>query len=116
MGHAAGDDLLRQIAERIGESRRGDMSVVRFGGDEYAVLLTDTDDATVAGIAEAILAAIDQPFRIEDTEVRVSASIGVARNEGLGGTATDVLHEADAAMYRAKQAGGDRIVLAWVPQ
>jgi EAL domain-containing protein (putative c-di-GMP-specific phosphodiesterase class I) len=92
--------------------------LARFGGDEYAVLLEDTTDREAYGCAERLLAALQTPFRVGDEPVVVGGSIGVAGggatrcggSGGDGGSAVDVLRNADTAMYRAKHSGGDRIV------
>jgi diguanylate cyclase (GGDEF)-like protein/PAS domain S-box-containing protein len=108
LGHAAGDELLRRVAERLqGAIRAGD-TVARLGGDEFAVLLESVhgpDDAMM--VADRLLDSLSTPFTI-GREVVVSASAGVALTET---TATELLRDADVAMYRAKHAGKSRCVL-----
>ncbi|HEX6497555.1 MAG TPA: EAL domain-containing protein [Micromonosporaceae bacterium] len=109
MGHAAGDDLLRQVGLRLRERLRPEDCLARFGGDEYAVLLENTPDAEACRIGEAMLAAVKESYVIGTEEVVVGGSIGIARAHG--GTADAVLRDADTAMYRAKRAGGRRLVV-----
>jgi len=121
LGHAAGDDLLKQVAARLrgclreddaisrgvecsGPERTGqDSLLARMGGDEFTVLLgevsTEGDAALVAGRIQRELSI---PFTIDGRSVRISASVGVAVNNGACASAEEVLRVADAAMYRAK--------------
>jgi diguanylate cyclase (GGDEF)-like protein len=106
MGHAAGDDLLRQAAARIASAVRDEDSVARLSGDEFAVLLPDVDDTTeAADVARRITAMFDAPFRVEGEEMRVTVSVGVAVHRGPDGRVDELLRSADAAMYDAKQRG-----------
>ncbi len=110
-GHAAGDELLTQAAERLrGAVRAGD-SVARFGGDEFAALLEgEVGLDVVRDIAERVLAALAEPYRVGDIEAVVGASIGVAVAEP-GISPEELLRNADVAMYRAKAAGKGRVEL-----
>jgi diguanylate cyclase (GGDEF)-like protein len=122
-GHAVGDDLLRKVGRRLRETLRGAEVLARFGGDEYAILLEDTTDAQAHSCAERLLVALQLPFLIGDEPVVIGGSIGVAGGGatgcgaavGDGGTATEVLRNADTAMYRAKHSGGGRIVIFAAP-
>ncbi|WP_137160861.1 GGDEF domain-containing protein [Blastococcus sp. CCUG 61487] len=104
-GHAAGDALLQAVATALGVAVRETDTVARFGGDEFAVLAEVTDTFSSDELAERLRAAV---ARIGDAG-GVTASIGVA-DVRPGDAAADLLHRADAAMYRAKAAGGDRVV------
>jgi diguanylate cyclase (GGDEF)-like protein len=105
LGHAAGDELLVGVGNRLrGQCRPAD-TVARLGGDEFAVLLEDVDGVPAAAeVAERILAGLTAPFWIHGREVNVGASIGVAFDSD-GATSGEVLSNADAAMYVAKRSG-----------
>ena len=124
LGHAAGDRLLVEVAERLLSATRGCDTVARLGGDEFAVLLegVQTDaDATV--VAERVVAALRPGFLVDGRQAYVGTSVGIARagahGDGAalapGGDAEDpvaaVLRDADAAMYRAKARGKGRWAL-----
>lgn len=104
-GHETGDEVLRQVADRLRRIVRPADSVARFGGDEFALLCPGiADEHTVAMIAERIRAALDKAFHTEHGPVHLTASIGIA----FGDRTTDgstLLHDADTAMYGAKTAG-----------
>ncbi len=111
LGHAAGDELLAAVAGRIGDVCRPADLVARAGSDEFAVLLSDlTDPDAARGIAARILDALREPVRIGDHDVFVGASIGVVSAE-LEATPEALLRDAEVALHRAKEAGGDRIVV-----
>ncbi|WP_217912772.1 putative bifunctional diguanylate cyclase/phosphodiesterase [Miltoncostaea marina] len=112
LGHEAGDRLLREIAARLLGALRGDDTAARLGGDEFAVLLGRVADLSEAeGVARRIVAELARPWREGDLELPLSASIGVALCGPDGGDATELLADADAAMYVAKrrQRGGHEV-------
>jgi diguanylate cyclase (GGDEF)-like protein/PAS domain S-box-containing protein len=109
LGHATGDDLLRTMAVRITESVRDEDLVARFGGDEFTVLLTDAPLEIARTVADRVRAALSAPVLLGDAEVDVTASIGLAFAGGADVNADDMVRDADAAMYRAKDQGRDRI-------
>lgn len=111
-GHAAGDLLLEKVARRIEHCVRASDTVARFGGDEFVVLLENSgseQDATRT--AEKIRHALNQPFDLEGQSVTVLPSIGMAIYPRHGEDEKQLLRHADAAMYSAKKAGGNRVQL-----
>jgi diguanylate cyclase (GGDEF)-like protein len=118
LGHAAGDELLTAVAERIRACLRRQDTPSRLGGDEFGILLEDTDGNTAAAIAERILEALRQPFALGARQLVVQASIGIAQGGGAaaeagsrvrdGQSADELLRNADAAMYTAKARGKAR--------
>ncbi len=108
LGHAMGDDVLRLFAGRLRENIRVGDTVARVGGDEFVVLLLDAENTPAAEtVARKILKSSMQPLVIEDEELHVTGSLGIAIHPEDGLTADDLLHAADSAMYRVKQAGGN---------
>lgn len=105
-GHAAGDDLLRSVGERLRSVLRAADTAARFGGDEFAILLEDalnTDD--IAAVAERVVTTLRPHFVVERQEVAVHASVGVALATASTVGAEELLRRADAAMYWAKVQG-----------
>ena len=112
LGHPAGDELLREAARRLVACVRPKDLVARLGGDEFAILLEETQNPShVVGLGERLLEALKEPVRINGTEVRPLASIGVAFSD-LGYSEPDeILRDADLAMYKAKAEGKGRMAL-----
>ena len=109
MGHAAGDDLLAEIAERLRASVRLGDFVGRLGGDEFLVICSSvTDEAEACRLAERIQQAMAQPFAIGGRAIHTSLSIGVALTEP-GRSASELLAAADAAAYEAKAKGRNAV-------
>lgn len=106
LGHPAGDELLRETAERLNTCVRSYDTVARLGGDEFAILLPDIRFGDDLGrIASKILTVFERPFLLEGKEVFVSCSIGIALYPGDSNEADDLLKYADSAMYSAKRSG-----------
>jgi diguanylate cyclase (GGDEF)-like protein len=109
LGHAAGDELLRSIADRIGWCLRPGDIAARLGGDEFAVLLIGIDEpATAMRIAERVIEALREPFIIAGEEVLTHASIGIATAVDTGCDGQELLQNADLALYTAKSSGKSR--------
>lgn len=108
-GHSVGDGLLVQAAKRITSLVRGKDTVARFGGDEFVVLLPNVrNELTVRGMADRLLGKLGEAFTIEGADHYVSASIGIVMFPDDGDSVETLLKNADAAMYRAKDAGRSR--------
>jgi len=112
LGHSAGDELLVQIGDRIrGCLRRGDFAG-RLGGDEFGILMENARrPADAIGLARRLLGALEPAFFVEGKRVAASASIGVAVSSAAVHGASDLLRNADVAMYRAKASGKNRYIL-----
>lgn len=111
-GHDVGDELLRQIAGRLQVQLRAVDTAGRFGGDEFVLLFEQVAEARDAVVlAERILAALAEPFRVKPHVVRSTASIGVVLGTTEYERGEDVLRDADTAMYEAKRAGKARFVM-----
>ena len=104
LGHAAGDQLLIQVADRLRHCLRPADTAARFGGDEFSVLVEDAGGRP-NDLAERILARLREPFTVDGTEVQIGATIGVAASRAGSSTAIELLRDADAAMYAAKVDG-----------
>lgn len=106
MGHDAGDQMLKQISQRLSSVVRDSDLVARLGGDEFAVLLLDPKSVVdVSRISEKLIRDIEQPVSFKGRTFRVSTSIGIAMIPADGDSASALLSHADSAMYSAKRAG-----------
>jgi len=109
LGHTVGDSLLRALASRLTTCVREEDLVARAGGDEFAVICTRTDnDHAIAQLAKRILDTVRQPFEVDNRDVYLTASIGIAVSDHGQATAEELLRDADAAVSRAKELGGGR--------
>lgn len=112
-GHAVGDGLLQQMAQRLQASIRASDTVGRIGGDEFVVLLAELTEANAAlALAEKIRMAARQPFIVDGNELLVSCSLGVAVYPDNGSDEITLTKSADEAMYRAKDTGRNSVVSA----
>ena len=109
LGHNAGDELLKIIAERMVNCTRATDTVVRLGGDEFVILLIDQPKSAdiVAASVQKLKAAIAETVHLEGHDFKITSSIGVANYPNDGTDADTLLAHADAAMYRAKETGRD---------
>ena len=106
LGHAVGDKLLLEVAERLGNCTRNSDITVRLGGDEFVVLLEDTASlGSVDRAARRIQDALNQPIVIDEHELRISPSIGISIYPDEGGTLSELMQNADLALYEAKARG-----------
>jgi diguanylate cyclase (GGDEF)-like protein len=104
--HAIGDDLLCQVAGRLSESVRGNGMLARLGGDEFAVVTKlRLDKAVLSQIADRIVLNLADPFLVQGRHICIGASVGIGIYPSDGNTAGLLLHAADLAMHRAKDAG-----------
>lgn len=110
-GHAAGDAVLRQVAQRLSAGRRQTDTVARLGGDEFVILLTELDQPHEAAlnVARQLLAALGQPFCVAGHAVTLGASIGIALYRAGSISAAELMSQADQAMYQAKREGKNGI-------
>lgn len=111
-GHATGDRVLQAVGQRLSESVRAGDTVARVGGDEFMILLAVTSAAEAEAVARSILAQVAEPFIIDNDELHLSTSIGVALYPADADDADSLMRHADAAMYRVKEAGGHEVQLS----
>ncbi len=113
LGHSAGDEVLRQVADRLRLMVRPGDTVGRFGGDEFIIVCPDVGEAaSVVAIAERLAHAFSDPIEVLGIDVVVTTSMGIAIDGGTGpDVAQDLLRDADVAMYRAKDRGRNRFEL-----
>ena len=114
-GHDVGDQILREFAKRIVSNVRSVDLACRYGGEEFVVIMPDTDLSFAYMVAERVRQQVaSQPFAIDRApgEVHVTISVGVTTSEGKGDTPEALLRRADQALYRAKRDGRNRVVSA----
>lgn len=111
LGHPVGDELLKQVAERLKNCMREMDTLARLGGDEFIVILERIDSAEdVSVVARKLLASLGSVFHLDGRSISISASIGVSLYPDDGIDAATLTKNADAAMYRAKETGRDNFV------
>lgn len=105
-GRGMADRILKGIGNRLLDTLRIEDTIARFGSDEFSIILADVEDELViASIAQRLLDSVSKPLRIDNHEIRVNASIGLATSPSDGVDPETLLRHADAAMYRAKDVG-----------
>ena len=113
LGHAAGDTVLREVAQRLQSVVRNEDLLARIGGDEYVVLLSDAEtEADAQAVAERFMEVLKKPITVLDHTLYVSASMGIAGYPNDGEDMDALLKAADKAMYRVKHGGKDGFVFA----
>jgi diguanylate cyclase (GGDEF)-like protein/PAS domain S-box-containing protein len=111
-GHSAGDGVLKEVAKRLLEHSREEDTVCRNGGDEFLYLLVDPQGTeNVKRIANKVLMNIEQPIAIDDQQLVIGASIGIAVYPDHGTTGEQLIRNADTAMYRAKKQMGGSVAI-----
>lgn len=106
LGHPIGDQLLKAVGTRLQGLVRSEDTVARLGGDEFTVLLESiAEQEAVERVASKLIAALSQPFDIDDHRLHIGTSVGISRYPKDGDDAATLVKNADAAMYRAKAAG-----------
>jgi diguanylate cyclase (GGDEF)-like protein len=109
LGHPAGDILLKQVSERLLKLIGDKEKIFRLGGDEFQILLPDSDDRGALGhLASEIIANLSQPYSVEGSRCIIGASIGVAVAPIDGSTSDDLIRNVDLALYAAKESGRGR--------
>ena len=108
LGHLAGDEVLVEVAHRLVGCVRPEDTVARFGGDEFVIVCEVADAVVATTLGERTLTALQAPFRVQDMDIVVTASIGLVVADS-GATPDELLRDADAAMYHAKDRGRSRI-------
>ena len=110
LGHAAGDLLLNEVAERLKTCARPTDTVARLGGDEFAIIQTDINGPPdVQALTSRIIEVIEEPFQVDGNLLHVGVSIGVALSSNRGDSPEKLLKNADIALYRAKQSGRNTV-------
>jgi diguanylate cyclase (GGDEF)-like protein/PAS domain S-box-containing protein len=112
LGHAAGDQVLVEVARRIRSLTRGGDLLARLGGDEFMLVCPGVDGPGAEAVAAKILAALDATIVLEGAEFQIGASIGIAIGPRDGADAADLVKHADSAMYAAKRSGRDAFASA----
>ncbi|WP_349511899.1 EAL domain-containing protein [Erythrobacter sp. NFXS35] len=106
LGHAAGDELLKQVAARLTRAIDRECEIGRLGGDEFQVMLPDIDDRGVLGeLAAKIIAMLRQPYSLDEGRCVIGASVGIAIAPHDGVTCDEIVRAADLALYAAKNGG-----------
>ena len=112
-GHDIGDEVLKEFAGRIAANTRGIDLACRYGGEEFVVVMPDTDVAFACSVSERLRVSIETtpiPISRDPGKLNITISIGIAGSEGNDDTADALLHRADQALYRAKRSGRNRVV------
>jgi diguanylate cyclase (GGDEF)-like protein len=113
LGHLAGDDVLRGVAQRMVERARAHEAIGRYGGEEFLMVLPGAEGPAATRVAERLRRAVAaRPFTSGGTKIPVTTSIGIAWSPNPAGRVEALVHLADAALYQAKSSGRNRVELA----
>jgi len=113
LGHDAGDTLLSMVADRLVAAVRQEDTVARMGGDEFVIALWELSHADdVTGLVSKVIQAVSQPYRIQDRDVRITASVGVGIYPTHGEEVETLMKSADLALYEAKHTGKNNYRIA----
>jgi diguanylate cyclase (GGDEF)-like protein/PAS domain S-box-containing protein len=105
LGHAVGDQVLQEVAQRLRSQLRPGDTIARLGGDEFAAILPNTSFECASGVASRLREALEEPILLDGMRLAIGASIGIAMAPNHGDDAATLLRRADAAMYAAKRSG-----------
>lgn len=112
LGHHIGDQLLKQVAQRLVGNIRADDTASRIGGDEFTVILTKAENSTVVTqLANKLLKELANPYLIEGREINITASIGVGLYPADADSVEDIFKNSDTAMYHVKENGRNNVEL-----
>ena len=111
IGHDAGDELLKQVVQRLTKIIRENDNIGRFGGDEFVLLLEDINLDYIKSLASRIIKATEKVFKINNQKVFISSSIGIAVYPENGTQLLDLFKKADVALYQAKNTGKGKFYL-----
>jgi diguanylate cyclase (GGDEF)-like protein/PAS domain S-box-containing protein len=111
LGHAAGDELLIEVANRLRATVRPRDLVARFGGDEFVVVCENVDESDAVALAERVSVALAEPMRLGGVDIRPYASVGVTVQTDEHVAADELIRDCDIAMYQAKAGGKGRITV-----
>ncbi|NBC37889.1 EAL domain-containing protein [Novosphingobium sp. FSY-8] len=109
LGHPAGDELIRQVADRLTDLCRESDTVARLGGDEFVILQPETNASGASHLAERVLKIFETPFELDSGVVEVGCSIGVSLITNPDIDAVEAMRQADLALYQSKEGGRNRI-------
>lgn len=115
-GHATGDEILKQVAQRLVSSSRKEDTVARVGGDEFVIVLAEvTNVASAQEPASKLIEVVSEPYQVGDLSLNLSASIGIALFPDHANDVNQLIHMADQALYEAKRSGKNRYCVAQLP-
>lgn len=112
-GHEVGDTLLKHVAKRLRQSLRREDLVARFGGDEFVIVLNSHENQDLDFILRRMISVISKSYKIESFNLKINASLGVAKYPVCGESCEDLMKKADKAMYMSKSKGSNLYTLSF---